>query len=70
MLKKLIDLFFQYEKLTIYPEDLRTILGYQKRLARNRLDNPDSHAAPAKKYQLIRIYNGQKEKFEYETPCN
>ncbi len=66
MRKSTFDFLFPHEKLTIYPEDMRTILNYQERINRDR-EFIESSAEPARTNQLVRSYNRQKEKFDYET---
>jgi len=69
MFKKLIDIFFQYEKLKIYPDDMRSILSYQERINRCPLPDSESSAGPVSRIQFMKIYNGRREKVYYETPC-
>jgi hypothetical protein len=69
MFKKLVDLFFQYEKLKIYPDDMRAILSYQERINRCPLPDSESSAGPVSRIHFMKIYNGRREKFNYETPC-
>lgn len=70
MLKKFMDFLFKYEKdkLTIYPDDMRTILNYQTRMNRCSYPYIESHAGPVTRLAFQKIYNGRPEKFFYETP--
>lgn len=68
MRKSIFDFLFSYEKLTIYPEDMRTILGYQERIGRGQNPFIESSCGPSKKLLLHRAFSGTKETFFYETP--
>ena len=68
MRKSIFDLFFPYENLTINPEDLRTILGYQTRISRGQEPFQDSECGPVRTLQFHKVFKGEKEKFDYETP--
>lgn len=70
MFKQVFDFFFRYEKekLTIYPDELRTILNYQNRINRCSLPDVESEAGPVARLAFQKIYNGRRERFNYETP--
>lgn len=70
MFKKFMDFLFSYEKekLRIYPDDMRTVLNYHTRINRCPLPFADSEAGPVTRLAFQKIYNGQREKFSYETP--
>lgn len=69
MFKQLFDFLFRYEKetLKIYPDELRTILNYQERINRCPLPYVESEAGPVARLAFQKIYNGRREKFQYET---
>lgn len=64
----IFDFLFPYEKLTIYPEDMRVILNYQERIHRGQEAFSDSECGPVRTLQFQKTFTGKKEKFQYETP--